>query len=121
AQTSNPFMTVPHLHGPQGEKVRILAIVDNGAMINAIDTAAFQRIARRLSPLSPSSRTLRMADGSLVPSTGVWMGTISWGPTNIRTSFEVFPSGGSWRMLIGKPLLEQVCAIHDYSSDAILL
>jgi hypothetical protein len=120
-QTSNPFLTVPHLHGPQGERIRILAIVDNGAMINAIDTAAFQRIARRLSPLSPSSRTLRMADGSLVSSTGVWTGTISWGPINIQTAFEVFPSGGSWRMLIGKPLLEQVRAIHDYSSDAILL
>jgi hypothetical protein len=120
-QTSNPFLTVPHLHGPQGEKIRILAIVDNGAMINAIDTAAFQQIARRLSLLSPSSRTLRMADGSLVSSTGVWTGTISWGPINIQTAFEVFPSGGSWCMLIGKPLLEQVRAIHDYSSDAILL
>ncbi|KAG2743524.1 hypothetical protein P692DRAFT_20850440 [Suillus brevipes Sb2] len=98
AQTSNPFMAVPHLHGPQGEKIRILAIVDNGAMINTINTAAFQQVARRLSPLSPSSRTLRMVDGSLVPSTGVWMGTISWGPVNIQTSFEVFPSGGSWCM-----------------------
>jgi hypothetical protein len=48
-------------------------------------------------------------------------GTISWGPINIQTAFEVFPSGGLWRMLIGKPLLEQVHAIHDYSSDAILL
>lgn len=44
-RTSNPFLTVPILHGPQGEKVRFLAIVDNGTMINAIDTAAFQRIA----------------------------------------------------------------------------
>jgi hypothetical protein len=62
-----------------------------------------------------------MADGSLVPSTGVWTGTISWGPINVHTSFEVFPSGGSWRMLIGKPLLEQVQAIQDYGNDAIML
>lgn len=107
--------------GPQGEKARFLATVDNGAMINAIDTAAYQRIARRLSPLSPSIRTLRMADGSLVPSTGVWTGTLVWGPIEILTTFEVFPSGGSWRMLIGKPLLEQVRAVHDYSLDTITL
>lgn len=121
SRTSNPFLTVPHLHGPQGEKARFLAIVDNGAMVNAIDTAAYQRIARRLSPLSTSTRTLRMADGSLVPSTGVWTGTFTWGPVQVHTSFEVFPSGGSWRMLIGKPLLEQVSAVQDYSTDAILL
>ncbi|KAG1798162.1 uncharacterized protein HD556DRAFT_1232622, partial [Suillus plorans] len=114
-------ITIPQLHRPQGEKVRILAIVDNGAMINAMDTAAHQRIAQRLTPLSPSSRTLCMADGSLVPSTGIWTGTVSWGPINVHTSFEVFPSGGSWRMLIGKPLLEQVHAIQDYGNDAIML
>ncbi|KAG2151256.1 uncharacterized protein EDB93DRAFT_1071588, partial [Suillus bovinus] len=99
----------------------ILAIVDNGAMINAIDAAAYQRITRRLTPLSPSSRTLRMADGSLVPLTGIWTGTVSWGPTNVQMSFEVFPSGGSWHMLIGKPLLEQVHAIQDYGNDTIML
>jgi hypothetical protein len=48
-QTSSPFLAVPHLHGLQGEKVRILAIVDNGAMLNAIDAAAYQQVARRLS------------------------------------------------------------------------
>ncbi|KAG2048149.1 hypothetical protein BDR06DRAFT_896116, partial [Suillus hirtellus] len=116
---SNPFLTIPILQGPQGEKVRFLATVDNGAMINAIDTAAFQRIARRLSPLSPSQRTLRMADGSLVPSTGVWTGHVTWGPVQVETSFEVFPSGGFWRMLIGKPLLEQFGAVQDYSNDSI--
>lgn len=33
--------------------------------------------------------------------------------------FEVFPSGGSWRMLIGKPLLEQLKASHNYDTDLI--
>ena len=57
-RTSNPFLTTPSLRGPKGEQVRFLAVVDNGAIINAIDTAAYMRIARRLSPLSPSSRKL---------------------------------------------------------------
>ncbi|KAG2059591.1 hypothetical protein BDR06DRAFT_826233, partial [Suillus hirtellus] len=62
---------------------------------------------------------LRMADGSLVPSTGVWTGQISWGPLQLNASFKVFPSGGFWRMLIGKPLLEQSQAMQDYSNDSI--
>ena len=118
-RTSNPFLTTPSLQGPKGEQVRFLAVVDNGAMINAIDTAAYARIARRLSPLSPSSRKLRMANGSVVLSTGVWAGNLEWGPLRIQTTFEVFPSGGLWQMLIGKPLLEQVKATHDYSTDTI--
>ncbi|KAG2033713.1 hypothetical protein BDR03DRAFT_823390, partial [Suillus americanus] len=74
--------------------IRFLAIVNNSAMINAIDTAAYQHIARHLSSLSPSTRTLHMANGALVPSTGVWTGTLSWGPVQVHTTFEVFPSGG---------------------------
>ncbi|KAI6011746.1 hypothetical protein BKA83DRAFT_96138, partial [Pisolithus microcarpus] len=119
SRTSNPFLTVPSPHGPQGERVRFLAIVDSRAMINAMDTAAYQRVARRLAPLEPSDRTLRMADGTLVRSTGIWSGTLEWGPVKVQTAFEVFPSGGSWRMLVGKPLLEQVRAVQDHGSDAI--
>ncbi|KIK79931.1 hypothetical protein PAXRUDRAFT_43412, partial [Paxillus rubicundulus Ve08.2h10] len=114
-----PFLATPALQGPQGEKVQFLAIVDNGAMINAIDTTAYQRIARQLNKLSTSTRTLRMADSSLVPSTGTWAGTSEWGTVQVTTMFEVFPSGGSWRMLIGKPLLEQLTAIHNYNTDSI--
>jgi len=119
--TSSPFQTVACLRGPKGECVRFLAMVDNGAMINAIDSEAHGRIARRLSPLQPSNRTLRMADGSLVPSSGLWTGTFEWGPARVETSFEVFPSGGSWQMLVGKPLLEQTRAIQEYGTDTILL
>ncbi|KAG1895071.1 uncharacterized protein F5891DRAFT_1194580 [Suillus fuscotomentosus] len=60
-----------------------------------------------------------MADGSLVQSQGIWKSTIKWGSTAVYTSFEVFDSGGMWKMLIGKPLLEQLCAVHDYAQDII--
>jgi hypothetical protein len=33
--------------------------------------------------------------------------------------FEVFPSGGSWSFLFGKPLLERFAAVHDYDTDTI--
>ena len=58
ACASNPFLTAPSLQGPRGERVCFLAIVDNGAMINAIDAMAYQCTARRLNPVSPSSQKL---------------------------------------------------------------
>ncbi|KAG2120448.1 uncharacterized protein F5147DRAFT_563369, partial [Suillus discolor] len=67
-----------------------------------------------------SQRTLQMADGSLVPSTGVWTGQVSWGPLQLEALFEVFPSRGFWRMLIGKPLLEQSQAMQDYDNNSIM-
>lgn len=93
---SEPFRTIVCLRGPQGERVRFLATVDNGAMINALDATAYENTQNRLAQLSPSSRSLRMADGSLMASLGVWSGTLEWGQAKCTTSFEVFPSGGSW-------------------------
>ncbi|KAI9569550.1 hypothetical protein HD554DRAFT_1978643, partial [Boletus coccyginus] len=89
-----PFLANPSLQGPKGERVRFLVVIDNGAMINAIDMVTFQRIARRLTPLSPSSRKLRMANGSVIQSMGIWTGNLEWGPLSTHTTFEVFPSGG---------------------------
>lgn len=121
ACTSNPFLTVPNLHGPQGEHVRFLTVIDNGTMINAINMAAYQRIAQWLAPLGPSTHTLRMANSSLVASSGIWNGTLEWGLLCIHTTFEVFPSSSSWQMLMGKPLLEQIKVVQDYRSDSIMV
>ena len=98
-----------------------MATVGNGAMINAVNTDTYNRVTRRLITLQPSNRTLRMADGSLVPSSGIWRGAFEWGPVQVDTTFKVFPSGASWQMLVGKPLLEQVQAVQDYSTDTIQL
>lgn len=118
---SKPFVTQVLLYGPKGKTSCFQANVDDGAMVNAIDTKAFNQAAGRLRRLVPSNRTLRMANGSLVPSQGVWKGSLKWGSVTIATSFEVFDSGGVWKMLIGKPLLEQLSAVHDYATDQISL
>ncbi|KAG2744354.1 hypothetical protein P692DRAFT_20703864, partial [Suillus brevipes Sb2] len=116
---SKPFVTQVLLYGPKGKTSCFQANVDDGAMVNAIDTKAFNQAAGRLRRLVPSSRILRMANGSLVPSQGVWKGSLKWGSVTVATSFEVFDSGGIWKMLIGKPLLEQLNAVHDYAIDQI--
>ena len=67
-------------------------MVDNGAMINAIDMNMYQSVARRMAPLHPSNWTLQITDRSLLPSSGIWLGEFAWGPMHTETTFKVFPS-----------------------------
>ncbi|KAG1879698.1 hypothetical protein C8R48DRAFT_589180, partial [Suillus tomentosus] len=64
---------------------------------------------------------LCMANRSEVPSHGIWTGIFQWNKVKVRTSFEVFDSRGAWSLLIGKPLLEQLQAVHNYTNDTIMI
>ncbi|KAI0336934.1 hypothetical protein BDW22DRAFT_1299658, partial [Trametopsis cervina] len=112
-----PFLQYVALAGPRGEVVRVQALLDDGAMANIMDEAAWQRVAHRLQPLSVSTRTFRMADGRVVRSRGSWTGLITFGGVVRRGSFEVFSSGGAWSFLFGKPLLCAFDVLHDYGMD----
>ncbi|KAJ6557757.1 hypothetical protein B0H19DRAFT_857309, partial [Mycena capillaripes] len=102
-----------------GELVKIRALVDDGAMVNAMCMRMYEAVKHRLGELQRSGRTLRMANGTLIPSRGYWVGYIRFGGARVHTAFEVFPSGGSWSFLFGKPMLEQLGALHDYAADTI--
>jgi hypothetical protein len=118
---SVPFVHGIQLKGPKGEVVRMRSVFDDGTMVNAIDCGVFTQVKNRLSPLQKSSRTLRMADGRLVPSLGIWRGDVVVATACHEGAFEVFDSGGAWALLFGKPLLEAFQATHDYSTDTIRL
>ncbi|KAJ7123806.1 hypothetical protein C8R43DRAFT_899512, partial [Mycena crocata] len=60
-------------------------------------------------------------DAVLVPSRGFWSGDVCLGGEWRPGRFEVFPSGGAWAMLFGKPLLTSFSAWHGYGEDVILL
>src|ERR1700683_2529024 len=60
-----------------------------------------------------------MANGTRVPSQGCWSGDVSLGGCTVKVSFEVFPSGGGWSLLFGKPLLRKFEAVHDYGDDTL--
>jgi len=60
-----------------------------------------------------------MADGTSIPSQGCWSGDVSLGGCTVKESFEIFPSGGGWSLLFGKPLLRKFKAVHDYGNDTI--
>ncbi|KIM79279.1 hypothetical protein PILCRDRAFT_74433, partial [Piloderma croceum F 1598] len=120
----SPLPEVPFVHGivvngPHGSVVRVRGVFDSGAMVNAMCSAVYDNIKHRLALLRPSNRRLRMADGSIVPSTGRWVGDISLGSATVACSFEVFPSGGSWGFLVGKPMQRSFRAIHNHATDEV--
>ncbi|KZP24427.1 hypothetical protein FIBSPDRAFT_664607, partial [Athelia psychrophila] len=119
--TSVPYMHMVSLHGPRGEVVRARAVVDNGAMCGAINSTFFEGVSGRLAALEPSRKVLRMANGAIVPSQGIWRGTTEFGGVRRAAVFEVFPSGGAWAMLFGKPMLEGFNMMHDYRMDVIIM
>ena len=54
-------------------------------------------------------------------SHGRWIGDVMLGGKTACASFEIFPSGGGWSLLFGKPLLEQFKAVHNYGDDTLLI
>ena len=120
-ETSIPFVYGVELKGPKGETVRFRSVFDDGALANAIDEKMYLTAKNRLSALVPSSRILKMADGRLVPSLGVWKGLVTVRGVSCFGTFEVLNSNGAWALLFGKPLLETFNAVHDYSKDIIRL
>jgi hypothetical protein len=120
-KTSLPFVHGVELGGPKGEIVRFRSVFDDGALANAIDERMYLKSKSRLSALQPSSRILKMADGRLVPSLGMWTGKVTVKCVSHKGAFEVLNSNGAWALLFGKPLLETFSAVHDYSKDTINL
>lgn len=57
----------------------------------------------------------------MVPSEGFWVGRIVVNGVSTRGLFEIFPSGGSWEMLFGKPMLQAFSATHDFANGSITL
>ncbi|TEB24807.1 hypothetical protein FA13DRAFT_1601006, partial [Coprinellus micaceus] len=114
-----PFMQWTQLGGPRGEVVRVWSMVDDGALVNAIDEKTYRKSECRLGALRPSRKWLRMANGIVTPSLGVWRGMFTIAGISCQTDLEVFNGGSAWSLLIGKPLLESLCVIHDYGNDTI--
>lgn len=118
---TTPFTTQVILYGPGGKTSCFQANVDDGAMVNVMDLRTFKKAANNHKKLVRSNQNLRMANRSIVPSQGIWKGMFQWNKIKVCTSFEIFDSGSVWSMIIGKPLLEQLGAIHDYSHDTIII
>ena len=63
---------------------------------------------------------MRMANGTLIPSSGSWLGTVVVDTVRTNGTFKIFASGGAWNVLFRKPLLQVFNAIHEYNTDTIM-
>jgi hypothetical protein len=117
--TTRPFVHSVELKGKKGITQSVNGLIDDSAMVSSICSTVFSALRKSLGTLAPSPKMLRMADGTRVPSQGQWLGDISLGGRTVKESFEVFPSGGSWSLLVGKPILRKFKAVHDYGDDTL--
>ncbi|KAF8215562.1 hypothetical protein K438DRAFT_1463791, partial [Mycena galopus ATCC 62051] len=102
-----------------GECVRGNGTWDMGADVGAINKKWYLEWAKRMGALGVPKKTLKMADGALVKTYGQWIGELDVEGVRIRGIFEVFESGGGWDVLVGKPIMAALSAIHDTKRDII--
>ena len=78
-QRIRPFIHSVELKGKKGITTAVEGLFDEGALVNSICNSKFALLRDRLGDLLPSSKTLLMADGARVPSSGRWIGDVGLG------------------------------------------
>lgn len=69
----------------------------------------------------PSNTRIKVANGSKIVPLGRWYGTVRVGNVGSPSWFEIFECDGAFDVILGKPWLKAVKAIHDYSTDEITI
>lgn len=117
---ATPFKTEIEIGNP-GKTIPLTAIVDDGAMVNVIDTTAWGRWGKKLTRLTSSPLTLHMANNKRISSRGRWTGMVTVEGRTVEQHFEVYETNGSFEILLGKPWLIATNANHTYQDDMITL
>ncbi|KAF8492473.1 hypothetical protein JB92DRAFT_2751694 [Gautieria morchelliformis] len=107
------------LHGSHGQVIRAQAVVDGGAMRNTMCALRWDQWKRRMTPTRTSEVTLRVADNHKIRSKGCWVGEVTVANITKTQSFEIFESHGAFEVILGKPWLQAVKAMHDYEADKL--
>ncbi|KAJ3897702.1 hypothetical protein F5879DRAFT_781953, partial [Lentinula edodes] len=118
---SSPFSMDISLKDFEEKQAEVEAMVNDGAMVAAMDIAVYERLQTTIGGWEPTKQKFRMANGSVVPGAVRWKGRVNVEGAEVDGDFEVFDSRGSWKFLSSKLLLEQFSAVHDYGKDAIRL
>ncbi|KAJ3859531.1 hypothetical protein EV359DRAFT_86298, partial [Lentinula novae-zelandiae] len=121
SHVSVPFSMNIGLRDSEGKQAAVEAMVDDGAMVAAMDTKVYESLRSELGGWRPTKRKFRMANGTVVLGETSWVGCINVQGVEVDGEFEVFDSGGSWKFLFGKPLLELFLAVHDYGKESLML
>lgn len=120
-ESTKPFLQRIQLKGPQNVIVRATGQIDDGASKNCISKNRWDRYGHCLSPLGPSTTLIKVANDAQIRSMGRWHGGVTVGGTETQSTFEVFDCKNAFDVILGKPWLKQVKAIHDYSTDTITI
>ncbi|CAK5270808.1 unnamed protein product [Mycena citricolor] len=114
-----PFYQRIRLANDNGSTVRLTAQIDNGAMRNCISAERWTQYGQCLGRLAQSKTVLKVASGERITPKGRWWGQVSVGGVTTGAWFEVFQGGGAFDVILGKPWLHSVRAIHNYGNDEI--
>ncbi|KIJ22820.1 hypothetical protein M422DRAFT_77481, partial [Sphaerobolus stellatus SS14] len=118
-QKSEVYHQWVKLHGLNGEIVRTKAVVDGGAMRNMLCTRKWNEWGHRLGERETSAATMKVADNHHISSAGRWTGKTEVSGIEVEAAFEMFNSNGAFEVILGKPWLRAVKAIHHFEDDSI--
>lgn len=114
-----PFRQHIQLLGPNTCTVRSTAQVDNGAICNCTGLHIWTAYGLCLGDLTPTRMRVSVANNVKVQCAGTWSGLVCIGGTELLTQFLVFKCNRAFDVILGKPWLHEVCAIHNYITDII--
>ena len=100
------------------KRIKVVALVDDGASRNVMDTAYFEEILDSLRALI-QGEALVGTGGNWLPTIGAWRGKIETGGVSVWAPWEIIDLGSSIKMILGWPWLRDVGVIHDYAMDII--
>ncbi|KAF8468739.1 hypothetical protein JB92DRAFT_3291275 [Gautieria morchelliformis] len=109
------------LHGNHGQVIIAQTVVDGGAMQNTMCASRWDQWKRRMTPKRTSEVMLRVADNHKIRSEGCWVGEVTVANVTKTQSFDIFKSNGAFKVILGKPWLQAVKAMHDYEVDELTI
>jgi hypothetical protein len=118
---ASPFRSMMRFVAADGKQLPVIGLVDDGAMISAIDRQFYETHKEWFGALLPTRTHLRMANGVIEPSLGLWEGSVDVDGLRLDGLFQVFNMDGVCQFIFGKPALEALKAIHDYETDTIYI
>ena len=116
-----PFLQRIQLKGKKGTIVRATGQIDDGAMKNCISLERWSRYGHCLDTLTESRTIISVANATEIESIGTWTGIVQVGGTGALSRFEIFDCNGAFDVILGKPWLKAVRALHNYSTDEITI
>jgi hypothetical protein len=90
-------------------------------MRNCIGLHIWNSYGHCLGTLTPTTLRVSVANNQTIACVGLWSGEINIGGTTSYTHFIIFDCRSAFDVILGKPWLHEVDAIHNYKMDTIII